>query len=226
MDDQTWQRVLDALVEREYARRIAAGTPDKGRLRALIRGDYQAMADDPAHGEAWKRQQADRELGEVKRPGTAQICPACGVSFNPDDRAQPPATPSPPLHDRWTNGAYIVAVPPDHEGAYERLGYRRLPPDVDATLDGTPPTSSDEPTRGADGLLYCRQSCADWSPDVTLDEWLVANPDRADPRRYLARVADLRRIRDPAERARAALAAFPHATDTGLAPIDADQTRL
>ena len=244
MDDQTWQRVRALLVEQEYARRIAAGTLDKGRLRDLIGTDVDRMARE--HGAAWKRQQADRLLGAVKRPGTAHECPACGISFNPDDRAAPPATPSPPLHDRWTNGATVVAVPPELEDAYQRLGYRRLEPELDAALDGTPPPSSDEPTRGADGLLYCRAACAAGEPTVTLDEWLAANPDRAAAgsflRRYIgqtshgARLEDLvalvdddappvelapsdpRTIADPAARARAAIAAYPHPAD----PLDVE----
>ena len=186
MDGDTWQRVRHLLADEEYARRIAAGTLDKGRLRDLILGDVDRQARE--RGLPWKQQQADRLLGEVKRPGTAHECPACGITFDPHDtsRAELP-TPSPPLHDRWTNGDKVVAVPPEHVAAYERLGYQPLEPDVEATLHATPPANVDTPTRGDDGLLYCRASCAAGVETVTLDDWLAANPHRAGAGTFLLR---------------------------------------
>jgi hypothetical protein len=154
---ETWQRVRALLIEEEYARRLAAGTIDKGKLRLLIGSDVDHQAETIP---AWPQQQADRLLGEVSRPGRLAECPGCRITFDPTAPAVPVTlTHDAPLHPRWTNGEKIVAVPPEHADAYTRLGYAPVPGD---TGQAYPPTvAHDYPWRGEDGLTYCRPTCAE-----------------------------------------------------------------
>jgi regulator of sirC expression with transglutaminase-like and TPR domain len=84
VDTATRARILDLLVDEQYARALAKGHVIRNPQgwRAACRASTERQAHDQT---GWLEQQADRLLGEQKRPGAALECPACGITFHPHD---------------------------------------------------------------------------------------------------------------------------------------------
>ena len=84
MNAATRDRVLDLLVDEQYARALAAGQVIRHvqGWRAACRTNTERQADEQA---GWLEQQADRLIGEQARPRAALTCPACGIAVQPSD---------------------------------------------------------------------------------------------------------------------------------------------
>jgi hypothetical protein len=159
------ERTINALIDEQYESAISRGSVIRNppAWRAAKRTDIVAQAREHP---GWLRQQSDRIFGEQKRPSKLATCPHCELAFDANQPQEPITLEfSAPLHPRWIHPSSdrLVAVPPEFVADYQRLGWKPIP-DVLQPLPTL--TVHDYPTRGRDGLLYCRPSCARLEPFI------------------------------------------------------------